>query len=114
MRSTHVVFGIAIHGARGALPWVGFLALVSALAWTMSVGVSDLPPVREIRASNSGAQSPTNPLMSERGDSTAFQSPRYGSSTADSCDLDGHRLLYVGLNSWIPAKARVAACPDGA
>jgi len=75
MRSTHTVFGTAIHGARGVLPWITLLALASALASSMSSGVSDLPGMREVRASGRS-------------------------------DLGGNRLLYVGLDTWIPAEPR--------
>jgi hypothetical protein len=85
MRSTHTVFGTAIHGARGVLPWITLLALASALAFAMSVGASGLPTIRGAQASI---------------------------SVSDSCDASGNRLLYVGLNTWIPAEPRSPSCSD--
>ena len=32
-------------------------------------------------------------------------------SAREVCYADGGRLLYVGLNSWIPADPRVGPCP---
>ena len=34
-------------------------------------------------------------------------------SAREACYADGGRLLYVGLNSWIPADPRVGPCPIG-
>ncbi len=86
MGSTHQVLGTGLHGSRGALPWIFLLALVSAVAWAMSIAVSGLPTLRDAQASMSGA---------------------------DSCDTSGNRLLYVGLNTWIPAEPMISPCPDG-
>jgi hypothetical protein len=110
MRSTHTVFGTAIHGARGVLPWIILMALASALASAMSAGVSDLPGMREGRAWDSAtAQSPSEPPMAEQDGTAAFQSTPFASTSArESC-----RLLYAGLNSWIPAEPASATCPDG-
>jgi hypothetical protein len=38
--------------------------------------------------------------------------PLAGVSRTAACDISGGRLLYVGLNSWVPAEPRVAPCPD--
>jgi len=86
MGSTHQVVGTALHGSRGALPWIFLLALVSAAAWALSIGMSGLPTIRDAQASI---------------------------SVADNCDTSGHRLLYVGLNTWVPAEPMVSPCPDG-
>jgi len=85
MRSTNQVVGTAVYGSRGALPWICLLALVSAMAWAMSIGVSGHPTIRDAQASI---------------------------AVADRCDTSGHRLLYVGLNTWIPAEPM--GCAEGA
>jgi hypothetical protein len=36
-----------------------------------------------------------------------------GAGSGEACDTTGGRLLYIGLNSWIPAETGAARCPDG-
>src|SRR5215831_4646741 len=66
---------------RTAAQWIAFLALVSVLAFSLTVGVSNL-----------SAMQPA------------------------ACQPSASRLLYVGLNNWIPAEPRsgCAATPTSA
>ena len=111
MRSTRTVFGTAMHRTRGMWPWSTLLGLASALAVAMSIGVFDRPAMREVRASDSTAHSPGELAIAEPGGTGSFQSAPLGfTAMAETCGAGGRRMLYVGLNNWIPAEPVGATC----
>jgi hypothetical protein len=63
---------------------------------------------------NIAAQQTDGPLVPEGPDTSpmVFTEPN-GSDSPDGCDISDGRQLYVGLNTWIPAEAKVAPCPNG-
>lgn len=112
-RSTGVM-RTAVRYARWGLPWICALVLSATLAYAMDAAVGGGSWARHTQV-NIGAQQTTDGALVPEGPDTslmALTQPE-GSDSRDGCDISGGRLLYVGLNSWISAEAKVAPCPPG-
>ena len=96
------------------LPWICALILSTTLAFAMNTAVAGGSWARQTQVNTAAQQTTDGPLVSEGPDTSlmALPQPR-GSDSSDGCDISGGRLLYVGLNTWIPAEAKVAPCPNG-
>jgi hypothetical protein len=103
--------GLIVRGARWALPWLGVLALSASLASAVTRAVTSTLAVREPQASISTAASLPGPSVLAGADAAGDTQPGR-LDAGDGCDISVGRLLYVGLNTWIPAEPRVSPCPD--
>ena len=97
-----------IYDARRLLPWIGLLMFVSAVAVAMTVGVSNIPMMREAQIRISPAESLVDTSAPVRAGWAESED-----SDSTGCDLSGHRLVYAGLNTWLPAEPRTTPCPTG-
>jgi hypothetical protein len=107
MQPSHQVVGIGIvvSSARWVFPWICVLALCVGLALVMSLAVSGVtaPRVDQVTI--------TKAVNAVGASETEYAQPDF-SAHGDSCDISGHRLLYVGLNTWIRAEPPISPCPD--
>jgi hypothetical protein len=112
MKRTQALLTTAVHGARWGLPWVSVLAVSASLAYVTTVAMA---PAGGPSATGAVAQAPADALV--------YAVPGWSETTPTAidrvdrdaaCDTSGGRLLYVGLNTWIPAEPKLAPCPDGA
>lgn len=124
MERTLRLVGIVVRGTQWGLPWIGVLALSASLASAMTLAVAGAP-AREPKASISIAPTVATAGLADGDDVQASPLTRVSvrdggpiqlarSETSESCDSTGGRLLYVGVNSWIPAESKVAPCSFGA
>jgi len=112
MHRTYGPVGIVVRGARWGLPWICALALSASLAFAMTLALAPTPAQREPQPSISTALGLAAPPMSELADTSPVgNGPIADSYSSWSCDTSGGRLLYVGLNTWIPAEPPVGPCP---
>jgi hypothetical protein len=102
----------AVRYMRWGLPWICALILSATLAYAMDTAVAGGSWARQV---NIAAQQTTDGPLVPEGPDTSLMAPTQpmGSDSRDGCDISGGRLQYVGLNTWIPAEARVAPCPIG-
>src|SRR5712692_3229892 len=113
MTQTPGLLGAAVRGARWGLPWLSALAISASVAYAITVGVAHAPSAGDAPTTISAAQAQAQALVTAAavGPVTATAAvDRVGSS--EVCDTTGGRLLYVGLNNWIPAETG-PRCPDG-
>src|SRR6266851_1123292 len=109
--------GVGDHVGREAVATVGRRLVGGATGHRASLPAAQLdnsPSAGDAPISISSAQAPTQALVSVSGagsDTATTAGDRLGSSEA--CDTTGGRMLYVGLNSWIPAETGAARCQDG-
>jgi hypothetical protein len=76
-------------------------------------GVTGGAPAGDAPATNVVAPAPAEaPVPGVTGWSAAMPAGIDRSSRDAACDTTGGRLLYIGLNSWIPAEPNVASCPE--
>ena len=104
MNQTPGLVGASLRGARWGLPWLSVLAISASVAYAVTVGVARAP---------SGPEASAQELViaGAAGSVTVMAAvDRLGSGEA--CGMTGGRMLYVGLNSWVPAETRAARCPD--
>jgi hypothetical protein len=82
------------------------------MALATSTGVSTFPLLQRAATDTSTSSWPATTPVPDQPRWTAGQSTLSASSAASNgCDLSGHRLVYAGLNSWLPAEPNVK-CPD--
>jgi hypothetical protein len=91
----------SLRFARWGLPLIGALIISASLAYAMTVAVTSGPVTRETELSVA-----TEPPASGVVESFAH------SDTDDSCTTNSGRLLYVGLNSWVPAEPPSERCAE--
>jgi hypothetical protein len=106
--------------AQSGLPWLGVVAMSVSVAYAMTVAVAGGAPAGDEAA----AASRTAILVTQApADAAVSGLPGWSPATAPTidrvsrlgaCEMSGGRLLYVGLNSWIPAEPMVPACPESA
>ena len=111
MQQTHTRVGIVVCGARWGLPWMCALALSAGLASVMTLALAPTPAEREPQASISTVSSLVAPSTSEWANTALVGDSDFAANSSGSCDTSGGRLLYVGLNTWIPAEPPVGPCP---
>ena len=110
MQRTHKLVGIVVRGARWGLPWMCVLALSAGLASAMTLAVAPAPAEPEPQPSMLIASSLGGPFIWADSSLVGYaQLAR--SNSSKSCDTSGGRLLYVGLNTWIPTDPQVGPCP---
>jgi len=111
MERTHRPVGSVVRGARWGLPWMCALALSGGLASALTLALAPTPAQREPQPSISTALGVAAPSMSGLADAAPIGYGDFADSNRRSCDTSGGRLLYVGLNTWIPAEPQVGPCP---
>jgi hypothetical protein len=103
----------AQRSARWALPWLGVLAISAMLAYATTVGMAAQASAANPAATGAVAQALDGAVASGLpGWSAATIQTIDRDSRPDACDMSGGRLLYVGLNNWMPAEPMVAPCPQ--
>jgi hypothetical protein len=123
MYRTHRPFELVVRGARWGLPWIGALAFSAGVAAAMTVAVAGaLAPVPESPRTNVLiAPNAATAALADGDDvrarflaslSVRDSGPIQFDPAAQTCDASSGRLLYVGLNNWIPAEPRAASCTD--
>lgn len=113
MNQTPGLLGATVRGARWGLPWLSVLAISASVAYAITVGVARAPSGGDASTIIAAVQAPAQALVivgPAESVTTAAAIDRLGSEV---CDTTGGRMLYVGLNSWIPAETGAARCPDG-
>ena len=101
----------AARGVRWGLPWLSVLAISASVAYAMMAAIASGPVAADAVTNSSAPQAQARPFVNGGvagcvGTTAAVD--RLGSSEA--CDTTGGRMLYVGLNSWIPAETGAARC----
>ena len=114
MNQTPGLLGATARTARWGLPWLSALAISASVAYAITVGVAHAPSTGDAPTTISAAQAPTEVLViagsTESMTATAAVDNVDGTEV---CDTTGGRLLYIGLNSWIPAESGAARCSEG-
>jgi hypothetical protein len=97
-----------VRGARWGLPWLGLVAISVSVAYAMTVAVAGGTSTGDAASTSVVGQVPAQEL--------AFAVPGSAAppAAAAACDTGGGRLLYVGLNSWIPTEPKLAPCTENA
>jgi hypothetical protein len=113
MNHTPGLLGATVRGARWGLPWLSMLAISASVAYAITVAAAGPPPAGDAPTTISAAQAQAQALVTAAtvGPFTATAAVD-GAGTGEACDTTGGRLLYAGLNSWIPAETG-PRCPDG-
>jgi hypothetical protein len=101
----------ALRYARWGLPWVCALVVSATLTYVVNDAVAGGSWARQTQVNIAAQQAVDGPSVTE-GFLVAPTEPM-GSDSRDGCDISGGRLLYVGLNTWLPTEAKVAPCPIG-
>jgi hypothetical protein len=108
------VLATAGRYARWGLPWICALVVSASLAYAMNNTVAGGSAGRESQVSIATEPASTHPMVLARPDTSAMAPAQLeGSETGAGCDISGGRLLYAGLNTWVPAEPKVAPCPIG-
>ena len=102
----------AVLFARWGLPWICAVILSASLAYAMDNALGG-PSARQTQIFSSAPLTTDGPSVPERHSTSLAELTAADSDARDGCDTSGGRLLYVGLNTWVPAEAKVAPCPDG-
>jgi hypothetical protein len=112
VNQTPGLLGASVRGARWGLPWLSVLAISASVAYAITVGVARVPTAGDAVTTISAAKAPAQALVTAgaAGSVTVTAVDRLGNGEA--CDTTGGRMLYVGLNSWIPAETGAPRCPD--
>jgi hypothetical protein len=113
-RASGVLLGL-VRGARWGLPWLSLLVVSASIAYAMTAAVASGVSADDASTTTRRAQAPSDALVSGPpwwSVTTSAAIDRF--SAGEGCDTSGGRLLYVGLNSWIPAEPTVAPCPESA
>jgi hypothetical protein len=100
------------YGAGWGLPWLGVMAISASLAHVMTVAVAGGASAADPAAAIVVAQASADSLVTEV-PGWSVSSPAIDRVSRDeACDTSSGRMLYVGLNSWIPAQPIVAPCTE--
>jgi hypothetical protein len=114
MNQTPGLLGATVRGARWGLPWLSVLAISASVAYALTVTAAGAPSAGDARTTISVAQAPAQALVTAgAGGSITSTAAVDGAASGEACDTTGGRMLYVGLNSWIPADTGAPRCPDG-
>jgi hypothetical protein len=114
MNHTLGLLGKTVRGTRKGLPWLGVLAISASVAYAITVAAAGEPAAGDAQTIISAAQAPAQALITAgAGGSITSTAAVDGAGSGAACDTTGGRMLYVGLNSWIPAETGAPRCPDG-
>ena len=114
MNPTSKLVGTTVRGARWLLPWLSVLAISASVAYAITVAAAGEPSAGDGQTTISAARVPANSLViAGAGGSITSTAAVDGAGSGEACDTTGGRMLYVGLNSWIPAETGTPRCPDG-
>jgi hypothetical protein len=114
MNHTPGLLGATVRGTLKGLPWLSILAISASVAYAMTVAAAGVQFAGDAQTTISVAQAPAHPLVTAgAGGSITSTAAVDGAGSDEACDTTGGRLLYIGLNSWIPAEAGAAHCPGG-
>jgi hypothetical protein len=106
--------GATVRGARKGLAWLSVLAMSASVGYAITVAAAGALSTGDAQTTISAAQAPAHALISAgAGGSITSRAAVDGAGSSEACDTTGGRMLYVGLNSWIPAETWLARCPDG-
>jgi hypothetical protein len=105
------LLGATARGARWGLPWLCALAISTSVAYAIIVGVAHAPFNSNASTTVAAVHAPGQALRTTEAETTPAAIDRVGSS--EVCDTTAGRMLYVGLNSWVPAETGAARCPEG-
>ena len=112
--NTSGLLGATIRGTLRGLPWLSVLAISASIAYAITVAAAGVPSAGDAQTTISAAQAPGHALVTAgAGGSSTSTAAVDGAGSGEACDTTGGRLLYIGLNSWIPAETGAARCPDG-
>jgi hypothetical protein len=100
MRPSAGVLRTCVRYALWGGPWLCTLAFSASLAFALNVAVAGDPANSESQHGGAAARSSAMALAQLE-----------AADPGDGCDTSPGRLLYVGLNSWIPAEPKVTPCP---
>jgi hypothetical protein len=109
----HRLLTVAVPVARQGLPWLVVMAISATVAYAMTVAVVGGPSGSESPRRLTVAEASAEAFIAEAPPWSAT-TPAAFSSDERACDDSGGRLLYVGLNTWIPAEPKQAPCPEDA
>ena len=130
MNQTPGWLGATVRGTLKGLPWLSVLAISASVAYAMTVVAAGVPSAGDAPTTISAAQATARALVTaDAGGSITSTAAVDGANLLDAqvlrhdarleiagsgeaCDTTGGRLLYIGLNSWIPAETGAAGCPD--
>jgi hypothetical protein len=113
MNQTPRLIGATVRGVCRGLPWLCVLAISASVAYAVTVGVAGAPSTSDAPTTISAARAQGESLVPAGADGSVTATAavdRFGSGEA--CDTTGGRILYIGLNTWIPTESG-ARCPDG-
>ena len=114
MNQTPGLLGATVRGARWGFPWLSTLAISASVAYAITMGVAHAPSTGDAPTTISAAQAPAQALViAGSTDSVTATTAVDRVGSTEVCDTTGGRMMYVGLNSWIPAETGAARCPDG-
>ena len=101
-----------MHAAlRGALPWLGVLAISASVAYAMTVAVVGGAAAGDPPAAIAVAETPADALLSGVPGSPLATPPAIDPIFRHvESGRRGSRMLYVGLNSWIPVEPMIEPC----
>jgi hypothetical protein len=102
MGQRHGLTVAATQGTWRGLPWLGLLGIPASIASLMTMTIAGGPALVDAP--------PTGVVIQASAEAAPAGIDRF--STDGACDTSAGRLLYVGLNTWIPAEPRLAACPE--
>ena len=113
MNHTPGLLGATVRGTLKGLPWLSVLAISASVAYAITVAAAGVPSAGDARTTISVAQAPAQALVTAgAGGSITSTAAVDGVGSGEACYTTGGRMLYVGLNSWIPAETG-PRCPDG-
>jgi hypothetical protein len=114
MNQTSGVLRATVRCVRWGLPWLSVLAISTSVAYSLTVAVAGAPSASYERTTITAPQPPAQALLTpERAGSVTTPGAIDCFVSIETCDTTGGRMLYVGLNSWIPAESAAAPCAHG-
>jgi hypothetical protein len=87
------------------------LAISASIAYAITVAAAGVPSAGDAQTTISAAQAPADVMVTAGAGSITSTGAVGGAGSGEACDTTGGRVLYVGLNSWIPAETGAARCP---
>ena len=114
MNHTPGLFGATVRGARSGLPWLSMLAISASVANAITAAAAGAPSAGDAQTSVLAAEAPAHAFITAgAGGSITSTAAGDGAGIGEACDATSGRMLYVGLNSWVPAETAGGHCLDG-